>query len=67
MLKEFCEKESLTNVVPVLGEEDDPKLPKGELDWMILVDVYHEFQQPEPMLAKMREALKPDGRVALLE
>lgn len=67
MLEEFCEKEELTNVVPVLGDEDDPKLPEGELDWMILVDVYHEFQQPEPMLAKMREALKPDGRVALLE
>jgi ubiquinone/menaquinone biosynthesis C-methylase UbiE len=67
MLKEFCEKEDIDNLEPVLGTETDPKLPKGELDWMILVDVYHEFQQPEPMLAKMREALKPDGRVALLE
>jgi predicted methyltransferase len=67
MLKEFCEKEGITNVVPVLGEVDDPKLPEGELDWIILVDVYHEFQEPEPMLAKMREALKPDGKVALLE
>ena len=67
MIKEFCEKEEITNVVPILGDEDDPKLPKGELDWMILTDVYHEFQQAEAMLAKMREALKPDGRVLLLE
>jgi len=67
MLKEYCEKEGITNVIPILGDEDDPKLPKGELDWMILTDVYHEFQQAEAMLAKMREALKPDGRVLLLE
>jgi predicted methyltransferase len=67
MIKEFCEKEGITNVIPILGDEDDPKLPKGELDWMILTDVYHEFQQAEAMLAKMREALKPDGKVLLLE
>ncbi len=67
MLKEFCAKEGITNVVPVLGDEDDPKLPKGEIDWIILVDVYHEFQQPEPMLARMRESLKPDGKIALVE
>ncbi|GMV91760.1 MAG: hypothetical protein AMXMBFR82_15380 [Candidatus Hydrogenedentota bacterium] len=67
MLKEFCANEAITNVVPVLGDEDDPKLPKGEIDWIILVDVYHEFQQPEPMLARMRESLKPDGKIALVE
>lgn len=62
-----CEKEGITNVEIILGDGDDPKLPKESIDWMLLVDVYHEFQQPEPMLAKMREALKPDGRIALLE
>jgi predicted methyltransferase len=67
LIKEYCEKENITNVVPVLGKEDDPLLPKGALDWIILVDVYHEFQQPAPMLARMKESLKPDGRVALVE
>lgn len=67
MLEDFCAKEGVTNVVPVLGDEDDPKLPKGEIDWIILVDVYHEFQQPEPMLARMRESLKPSGKIALVE
>lgn len=66
-LREFCKKEGLTNVEPVLGGEVDPKLPPNSIDWMILVDVYHEFQQPAPMLAKMREALKPGGRIALIE
>lgn len=60
-------KEGVTNVVPVLGEADDPKLPPAALDWILLVDVYHELQQPKAMLAKIREGLKPAGRVALIE
>ncbi len=67
IMKEKCAKEGITNFEPILGDEIDPKLPKGAIDWMILVDVYHEFQQPEPMLARMREALKPDGKIALIE
>jgi ubiquinone/menaquinone biosynthesis C-methylase UbiE len=67
LLKGYVEKEGLTNVVPVLGTEDDPRLAAGTLDWILLVDVYHELQQPKPMLEKMRAALKPSGRVALIE
>jgi predicted methyltransferase len=66
-LEENCKKEGIINVEVVLGEEADPKLPPASIDWMLLVDVYHEFQQPKPMLAKMQEALKPGGRVALVE
>lgn len=61
------EEEGITNVVPVLGQSDDPKLTPSSLDWILLVDAYHELQQPRAMLAKMRESLRPDGRVALLE
>src|SRR5260370_39815801 len=63
----LLEKEGIGNVVPVLGEADDPKLPKEALDWILLVDVYHELQQPKAMLAKMRASLKPTGRIALIE
>ena len=66
-LKEYCTKEGVTNVVPVLGETANPNLPAGSCDWMILADVYHEFQDPEPMLEAMRNSLKPDGRIVLLE
>ena len=66
-LKESIEKAGIRNVVPVLGESDDPKLPRASLDWILLVDVYHELQQPKPMLAKMREALKRTGKIALVE
>jgi predicted methyltransferase len=67
LLKRSVEKAGIANVVPVLGAADDPRLPRESLDWLLLVDVYHEFQQPKAMLARMREALKPTGRVALIE
>src|SRR6266699_766268 len=66
-LKKNVASRGLTNVVPVLGAEDDPKLPAGKLDLELLVDVYHEFSKPREMLAKLREALKPSGRLVLLE
>ena len=67
LLKANMEKAGVRNVVPVLGEVDDPKLTPSSLDWVLLVDVYHELQQPKATLAKVREALKPTGRVALVE
>jgi ubiquinone/menaquinone biosynthesis C-methylase UbiE len=57
----------LSNVRPVLGSPDDPKLPKNSLDLVLLVDVYHEFSEPEKMLDRIREALKPEGRIVFLE
>lgn len=55
------------NIVPVLGKVDDPNLPKNEVDLVLLVDVYHEFSHPESMLWSIRESLKPEGVIALLE
>jgi SAM-dependent methyltransferase len=66
-LKKYIEKDGFTNVVPIVSEETDPLLPKGGVDWILLVDVYHEFQDPQPMLAKMLESLSPNGKVALVE
>ena len=61
------EEEGIDNVVPVLGDPDDPKLPEGTFDWILLVDTYHEFQEPDQMLRRIRHALAPGGRVALVE
>src|SRR6267142_4167157 len=66
-LKKNVASRGLTNVVPVLGADDDPKLPAGTLDLELLVDVYHEFSKPREMLAQLRAALKPSGRLILLE
>lgn len=59
--------EKVTNIETVLGTESDPRLPAGKLDLVVLVDVYHEFSQPQRMLDRIRDALKPSGRLVLLE
>jgi ubiquinone/menaquinone biosynthesis C-methylase UbiE len=66
-LRQNAAEAKLTNIQTVLGGEADPKLPPNTLDLILLVDVYHEFSQPQRMLRKMRESLKPDGRLVLLE
>jgi ubiquinone/menaquinone biosynthesis C-methylase UbiE len=67
LMKGYLAKEQITNVVALLGTADDPKLPPGALDWVLMVDVYHELQEPKAMLARIRESLKPQGKVALIE
>ena len=67
LLQQNATKAKAANVVPVLGAIDDPKLPAGALDLIIMVDVYHEFSEPQKMLQRMREALKPGGRLVLFE
>jgi len=57
----------LTNVTPILGSIDDPKLPPASIDMALMVDVYHELSRPQEMLRHIREALKPGGRLVLLE
>ncbi len=58
---------NVTNIVTVLGTESDPRLPAGKLDMVLLVDVYHEFSRPQRMLDRIRNSLKPNGRLVLLE
>ena len=67
LLKLRAHEQGVTNVTPVQGSIIDPKLPNGEVDLILLVDVYHEFSHPEQMLVEMRKALKPHGRLALVE
>ena len=66
-LRQNAAEAKLNNIQTVLGGEADPKLPANTLDVIMLVDVYHEFSQPQKMLRKMRESLKADGRLVLLE
>ena len=55
------------NVEPVLGAIDDPKLAPASVDLVLMVDVYHEFSHPREMMLAIVAALKPGGRVALVE
>jgi precorrin-6B methylase 2 len=58
---------NVKNVKLIKGTETDPKLPKGELDLILMVDVYHEFTHPYEMTEKMVESLKPGGRLVFVE
>ena len=67
MLVRNAAEARLANIRPVLGTPVDPRLPAGEIDMMLCVDVYHEFSHPEAMLAKIRQSLAPDGQLVLVE
>jgi ubiquinone/menaquinone biosynthesis C-methylase UbiE len=59
--------EKLTNVQFILGSDNDPKLPAGALDAALVLDVYHHFDYPEKMLAHIRGAIKPGGRLYIVD
>ncbi len=67
MLKQNIDQRKLQNVDIVLGTTTDPRLPENAVDMVLMVDVYHEFADPVSMMTKIRNALKPDGRVVLVE
>jgi len=67
LLRQRLAERRVENVTPVLGEIDDPKLPAAAIDLALMVDVYHELSQPQAMLRRIRTALKPGGRLVLLE
>jgi len=57
----------MKNVEPIHGGITNPLLPKGRVDLILLVDAYHEFSYPREMGQAMVQALKPGGRIALIE
>ena len=67
LLEEEEQKRGLKNVEPILGAVDDPKLPAAAVDLVLMVDSYHEFDHPREMMLAIMSALKPGGRVALVE
>ncbi len=67
ILNRRVQSEGLANVTPVLGAMDDPKLAPASIDLAIMVDVYHELQDPQAFLQKLRPVFKPGGRFVLLE
>jgi ubiquinone/menaquinone biosynthesis C-methylase UbiE len=67
LLRQRLDRERIGNVNLVLGTFTDPRLPENTIDLILMVDVYHEFSEPQAMLRRMRTSLKPDGRLVLLE
>jgi len=66
-LSRNIEQRKLQNVDIVLGTPTNPKLPEKAVDLVLMVDVYHEFADPISMMTHIKKALKPDGRLVLVE
>ena len=58
---------SISNVETILGSEKSVNLPKHSIDKVLMVDVYHEFSFPVEMIASIKNALKPNGLLFLIE
>jgi SAM-dependent methyltransferase len=62
------QREGLTNVTPVQGDDDDPKLPAdARTDAVLIVDAFHEMTDPVLMLKNLARTLKPQGRIGIID
>jgi ubiquinone/menaquinone biosynthesis C-methylase UbiE len=66
-LDERCQEEGLTNIVTVVGEEDDPLLPDGELDMVFMVYAFHDIEQQVTLLVNLKQDLRPGASVVILD
>lgn len=67
LLQQRVARDRLAQVEVVQATETDPRLPSNQLDLIVMVDVYHELARPQEVLRQLRTALKPDGRLVLIE
>jgi SAM-dependent methyltransferase len=62
-----AQKEKFRNVKTILGKGDDPLLPAGAVDAVLLLKTYHEVAEPVALLQKLRVALRPGARVGIID
>jgi SAM-dependent methyltransferase len=67
MLAANAQEAGVANIKPIRCTATDPRLPEGQVDLILMVDVYHECSDPEATLQGLRKALKPGGRLVLVE
>jgi ubiquinone/menaquinone biosynthesis C-methylase UbiE len=65
--KQRVQNQNLANVTLVKGTANDPHLPDGQIDQILVLDVYHHFDYPAKMLAAIRKALKPGGKLVIVD
>ncbi|HLH20422.1 MAG TPA: methyltransferase domain-containing protein [Bryobacteraceae bacterium] len=65
--KQRAQNQNLTNITFVKGTESDPNLPEAQVDEALVLDAYHHFDYPEKMLASIHKALKPEGKLVVVE
>jgi ubiquinone/menaquinone biosynthesis C-methylase UbiE len=67
LIRTKIDTKSPGNVELILGTETDTRLPAAAIDMALMVDVYHELAQPQTFLRSLKTALRPDGRLVLIE
>jgi SAM-dependent methyltransferase len=60
-------KEKLNNIKTILGKADDPLLPAGAVDSVLLLKTYHEVAEPVALLRNLRAALRPGSKVGIID
>lgn len=67
LIKERCKKEGVRNIETILGEVENPLFPKGKLDMVIMIHVFHDLEKPVKFMVNVRSALKPGAFVVILD
>jgi ubiquinone/menaquinone biosynthesis C-methylase UbiE len=67
LAKSNLKKQHVKNAVVIHGDDDNPKLPQGSLDAVLIENAYHEMPQYQSMLRQIHESLKPGGRLVILD
>ena len=67
LIEQRKQEQGIGNIDGILGQIDNPNLPPNSIDAAIMVDAYHEFSHPYEMIKGIYEALRPGGRIFLLE
>jgi ubiquinone/menaquinone biosynthesis C-methylase UbiE len=66
-VSERAQKEQLRNIKTILGKADDPLLPAGSIDSVLLLKTYHEVAQPVMLLRNLRPALRPGAKLGIID
>lgn len=66
-LENRCERDGISNVVTILGDVTDPKLPEGVLDMVYMINTYHHLDEPVELMRNIAPGLKPGGLLVIIE
>lgn len=66
-IKRRAQKEQLANIVTILGREDNPLLPAGQIDAVLMLKTYHEIAKPVALLRNLRASLRPGAKIGIID
>ena len=66
-IKRRAKRERLPHIRTILGKPNDPLLPRGSIDAVLLLKTYHEIAQPIPLLRHVRAAMRPGAKLGIID